>query len=728
VLLQLVVVIGERDDTEVWHGSRAVSDCGFGGHAGLDARHDQVGRSKVELAQRLLARGYSSDHDFPLAEDCSEGSNGHRGWIDEEKRGAHWFAETSTESRPSATVNGWSAAGRGICYAHAIARMAENNETRTGPPEATAVIDGVLSTSDPPPEPTVDDVDGEVSSCSEAPPAAGADRARATNDAAGEDIADGGESGPKSSDSSELAGAGGPPTPLDERSPPHPTLETRKERTFSGEIDAGWLVPSEPDVARSTGLAGVGAGIGRTLVAPGAGRGLPRPSQASKLAAARSSAAHAIDLPLIESRRPEASGPGSVDEAVELLEGANARTREALAALVRIVDEARDATEKSANATESMVDLLRNERRTRLVEAAQRVHSENEVAVLTEERDRLRRELADARADGQATAALTDQIRELKEHHAAELLRRQAALEAEHEQLHIQSEDRKRLNEELDELHQELAEKSLRVTDLETAAAEPGELAAKLEAAERERDELRRERDSAREQTARLQVEAEASRRATQLNVAEQKRLREELESQRRVAKEVQEEAARLQEQVAAGAAVDSNDVAAERDRLRAERDELQALKTQLESDLAADRRALETALVDREFVDAEVAEWRAKAEDEARRSGQLEAEQSEWRETQAQLEAKISELHEIREQLAARLAEPPEGELAADRDGASLPPGATRGLALPDDEATRDDLVERLLQAKQQIDNLLQERAQTRVKIRLLEAQAKQD
>jgi len=459
---------------------------------------------------------------------------------------------------------------------------------------------------------------------------------------------------------------------------------------------------------------------------PGVGRGLPRPSQAARLAQSRASAEHAIDLPLIESRRPDAAGGGSVDEVVETLEGANTRVRELFEELTRVVGEAREASERSANAVEIVVGLLRSERHTRLVEAAQRVHSENEVAVLTEERDRLRRELADARAGGQATETLTEQIRELNERHTAELLRRQEALEAEHEQLQIQSEDRRRLNEELDVVQGALEEKTRRLAQLESGVSASGELAAKLEALEQERDSLRSERDAAREQQSRMQVEAEATRRATQLNVAEQKRLREELETQRRAFHEAQEEVTRLRERLSGVEAEDAAERSAERDTLLTERDELQAAKARLEADLASDRRALETALVDREFVDAEMAEWRAKAEDEARHRAQLEEEQREWQQTQEQLHQQISELREACAQLEAQRAHAPGG--APDLDDGSLPPALTRGLALPGDEATRDDLVERLLHAKQQIDALLQERAQTRVKLRQLEARIRQD
>jgi chromosome segregation ATPase len=390
------------------------------------------------------------------------------------------------------------------------------------------------------------------------------------------------------------------------------------------------------------------------------------------------------------------------------------------------MDRARQATEHSTSATESVIGILRSERHTRLVEAAQRVHSENEVAVLTEERDRLRCQLAEARASREPEAPLSDQIKELQDRHTAELARRQEVLEAEHEQLQTQSEDRQRLNEELDAAHGAIEagerQRSDLLAELEAAKTERAELVEKHEA---EVGRVRAQFEVTVQERQRLQVEAEASRRATHLNVAEQKRLREELEVWRRASEEISAEVARLRE---AQSTMDAGEVVAERDRLVAERDQLVAERDQLAADLAGDRRALETAMVDREFVDAELAEWRAKAEDEAARSTELEGQLAELRETQGHLEGKISELHARKERLQEQIADLQRARSSGDPDASDLPPTVTGGLALPGDEATRDDLVERLLFAKQQIDGLLQERAQLRVKLRLLGAQTKQN
>ncbi len=501
-------------------------------------------------------------------------------------------------------------------------------------------------------------------------------------------------------------------------------------RTLSGELDAGWLSESAstPVAGATARLARVGVGIGRTL--PRVGMGLPRPAKAPKPPPPRSSAEHAVDLPLVESRRPEPVGAESVDEAVARLEGTNRAASEALSELLRAVDLARQAAEQSTNATDVVVGLLRGERHTRLVEAARRVHTENEVAVLIEERDRLRRELAAVREGGPDRTQLVEQIRIIEERHAMELVRRQEVLESEHEQLRVQSEDRRRLNDELDALHRDLEQKVGQVVELESRLAavdtERQALAEQLEAREQELAALRQQCDSSREVEQRLQVEAEATRRATQVNVTEQKRLREELEEQRRASREAEQEAYRLREQLAAvgSGEGDRATLVAERDALLVERAAWGEARAELEAELASERRALETALVDREFVDAEMAEWQVKAEDEARQRGGLEAEVAELRQTQEMLEAKISELHASRDALEAEFGELRESGM--DPEELAARSSMIRGLALPGDEATRDELVERLLFAKQQIDTLLQERAQARLKLRQLEAQAK--
>ncbi len=366
------------------------------------------------------------------------------------------------------------------------------------------------------------------------------------------------------------------------------------------------------------------------------------------------------------------SGPVN-DKARERLQEDLEQTRSQLEQAVRMKREA-DAARRSF---EKMVEQKFNLAKQKIREEA------GKAATAREEAARLGRELEAARSE----AAEGDKLRQLAEDHAAQLEEQRTSLEGRFQEelkaARSEWEDRERQltaeaearEDELDGLRQELGQVRERaLADVEDAANQAREAAGHERAAlVAELESLRGRQAALEEDKARLEEELQAVREGAagagqqvEALVVERDEAAAGLEALRAEARALEEERDALAAE-GTDLKAKNDEVAAEVERLGAERQAVQERMTAVESDLAAARDELAAERASRDEGQAALAEERDAARQRAEElEGQLEAERQQREEEQRALAA-------VREELKAERASRDEGQaaLAEERDTA---------------------------------------------------------